>query len=101
MTTCVSLVSSSDQVYQLLSHGRWFSSGIPASSTTKIGRHDIAEILLKVALKHQKINQSNLSLAWIILKVFAFKIMSDYPDSQPAWQSLNYIENEIVSGKLH
>jgi hypothetical protein len=33
----------------LLAHGRWFS---PASSTTKTGRHDIAEILLKVALKH-------------------------------------------------
>ena len=30
--------------------GRWFSSGTPASSTTKTGRHDIAEILLKVAL---------------------------------------------------
>jgi hypothetical protein len=29
------------------------------SSTTKAGRHDIAEILLKVALKYQKsINQS-------------------------------------------
>jgi hypothetical protein len=26
----------------------------PASSTTKTGRHDIAEILQKVALKHQK-----------------------------------------------
>jgi hypothetical protein len=25
-----------------------------ASSTTKTGRHDIAEILLKVVLKHQK-----------------------------------------------
>jgi hypothetical protein len=36
--------------------GRWFSPGTPASSTTKTGRHDIAEILLKVALKHQKIN---------------------------------------------
>jgi hypothetical protein len=35
-------------------HGRWFSPGTPASSTTKNGRHDIAEILLKVALKHQK-----------------------------------------------
>jgi hypothetical protein len=35
-------------------HGRWFSPGTPASSTTKTGRHDIAEILLKVALKHQK-----------------------------------------------
>jgi hypothetical protein len=31
----------------------------PASSTTKTGRHDIAEILLKVALKHQKSNQIN------------------------------------------
>ena len=37
-------------VYQLLTHGRWFSPGTPASSTTKTGRHDIAEILLKVAL---------------------------------------------------
>jgi hypothetical protein len=39
------LVAVSDKVYQLLAHGRWFS---PASSTTKTGRHDIAEILLKV-----------------------------------------------------
>jgi hypothetical protein len=39
-----------DKVYQLLAHGRWFSLGTPASSTTKTGRHDIAEILLKVAL---------------------------------------------------
>jgi hypothetical protein len=30
-----------------------------ASSTTKTGRHDIAEILLKVALKHQKSIKSN------------------------------------------
>jgi len=36
--------------YQLLAHGRWFSLGTPTSSTTKTGRHDIAEILLKVAL---------------------------------------------------
>jgi hypothetical protein len=28
--------------------------GTSASSTTKTGRHDIAEILLKVVLKHQK-----------------------------------------------
>jgi hypothetical protein len=42
----------------LLAHGRWFSPGIPASSTTKTGRHDIAEILLKVALNTKAINQS-------------------------------------------
>jgi len=34
----------------LLAHGRWFSAGTPDSSTTKTGRHDITEILLKVAL---------------------------------------------------
>ena len=53
---CTRLASASDKVYQLLAHGQWFSPGTPASSTTKTGRHDIhvAEILLKVALKHQK-----------------------------------------------
>jgi hypothetical protein len=43
-----------DQVYQLLAHGRWFSPGSPALSTTKTGRHDLAEILLKVALSKTK-----------------------------------------------
>jgi hypothetical protein len=33
----------------LLARGRWFSPGTPASSTTKTDRHDIAEVLLKVA----------------------------------------------------
>jgi hypothetical protein len=46
--------AASDKVYRLLAHGRWFSPGTPASSTTKTCCHDIAEILLKVALKHQK-----------------------------------------------
>jgi hypothetical protein len=39
-------------------HGRWFSPSTPAFSTGKTGRRDIAEILLRVALKHQKLNQS-------------------------------------------
>ena len=42
----------------MIAHGRWFFPGTPASSTTKTGRHNIAEILLKVALKQQKINQN-------------------------------------------
>jgi hypothetical protein len=45
---------ASDKVYQLFAHGRWFSPGTPASSTTKTGRHDIAES----GVKHQKINLS-------------------------------------------
>jgi hypothetical protein len=44
------LAAASDKVYQLFAHGRWFSPGTPFSSTTKTGRYDIAEILLKVAL---------------------------------------------------
>jgi hypothetical protein len=42
----------------MLPRGGWFSPGIPASTTTKTGRQDIAEILLKVALssKNQSIN---------------------------------------------
>jgi hypothetical protein len=45
----LNITAACDKVYhyQLLAHGRWFS---PASCTTKTGRHDIAEILLKVAL---------------------------------------------------
>jgi hypothetical protein len=43
------ITKKSDKVYQLLAHGRWFSLCTPASATTLTGRHDIAEILLKVA----------------------------------------------------
>jgi hypothetical protein len=47
---CTRLIGASDNVYQLLTHGHCFSPGTPAFSTTKSGRHDITEILLKVAL---------------------------------------------------
>ena len=43
---CPRLAAASDKVYQLLAHSRCFSPGTPASSTsstTKTGRHDIAE----------------------------------------------------------
>jgi hypothetical protein len=45
----------------LLAHGQWFSPGTPAFSATKTGHHDIAEILLKVALNtiNQSINREN------------------------------------------
>ena len=47
---CTLPAAASDKVY------RWFSHGTPVSSTTKTGRHAIADILLKVALN--TINQS-------------------------------------------
>jgi hypothetical protein len=46
---CTRLTAPSDKVYQLLAYGRWFSPGIPASSTTKTGRHDIVESGVKTA----------------------------------------------------
>jgi hypothetical protein len=49
---CTRLTAASDKVYQLFVHGQWFSPGTPASSTTKTGRHDIVEILVKVALNN-------------------------------------------------
>ena len=55
---CTRLAVASDKIYQLLAHGWWFSPGTLASSTPKTGRHDITEILLIVALKHQTSNQS-------------------------------------------
>jgi hypothetical protein len=47
---CTRLTAASEKAYQLLAHDRWFSLGTPASSITRTCRHDIAEILLKVAL---------------------------------------------------
>ena len=39
-----------DKGCQWLAAGRWFSPGPPVSSTNKTDRHDLTEILLKVAL---------------------------------------------------
>jgi hypothetical protein len=36
----------------------WFSPGTPVSSTNKTDRHDITEILLKVALNNINLNQT-------------------------------------------
>jgi hypothetical protein len=56
---CTRLAAASDKVCHLLAYGRLFSPGIPASSTTKTDRHDIAEILLKVALTTRNQIKSN------------------------------------------
>ena len=59
---CTRLAAASDKSYQLVAHGRWFSPG--TSSTTKTGRHDKTEILLKPqsGVKHNKSsNQANVA----------------------------------------
>jgi hypothetical protein len=56
----------------LIAHGRWFSPGTPASSTTKTGRHDIAEILLKVALNTKNHQIKNVYVDFVDLYVATF-----------------------------
>ena len=72
---CTRLIAASNKVYQLLAHGRWFTPGTLASSTTKTGRHDIAEILLKVALN--TINQK--------------QIQEEHRNTLPSWNSIHDI----------
>jgi hypothetical protein len=67
--------SASNKVYQLLAHGRWISPGTPPSSTTKTGRHDIAEILMKVALN--TINQK--------------QIQEEHRNTLPSWNIIHDI----------
>jgi hypothetical protein len=64
--------SASIKDYQLLIHGRWFSPGTPASSTTKTGRHEIAEILLKAALNTKNQIKSIILLIRYILGKLQF-----------------------------
>ena len=47
-----------DKVRQCFALDRWFSLSPPVSSTNKTDRHDITEILLKVALSTIKPNQT-------------------------------------------
>jgi hypothetical protein len=56
----------------LLAQGGWFSPGTPASSTTKTGHHDIAEILLKVALNtsNSNSNSTGISVKGGVIKLF-------------------------------
>jgi len=65
----------------LLAHGRWFSQGTPASSTNKTSRHDIAEILLKVALntKNQINHYEKIILKFVVLSVALVR-------SAPFWE---------------
>jgi hypothetical protein len=89
---CTRLEGGSDKVYQLLAHVRWSSPGTPASSTTKTGRHDIAEILLKVALKHQKSKKSNL------INILTYKVVIIYQLLDPhLMQHTQNVKNIFLS----
>ena len=91
---CTRLAAASDKVYQLLAHDRWFSPGTPTSSTTKTGRHKIAENIAESGVKHnQSINQSIKSINFLITRSNRF---SHCPQG---WMSLNYYNTFINTFK--
>jgi len=56
--------------------GRWVSPGPPVSSTNKTDRHDIAEILLKVALNALKQTKiSSICLKFVKLCFIHFQVL--------------------------
>jgi hypothetical protein len=75
-----------DKVYQWLATGRWFSSGPPDSSINNTDRHDIAEILLKVAL-----NTINLTLS-----LLCDRSLRDI-DILPGWYIVHYRTEHIFT----
>ena len=79
---CTRFTAASDKVYQLLAQDRWFFPGTPASSTTKTGRHDIAEILLKLVL-NTKIQ--------IQIQYNRFR----FPQEYPGWVHTHLNENNF------
>ena len=91
---CTRLAAASDKVYQLLAHGRWFSPGTMASSTTKTGRHDLVEILLKVAL-NTKINKIKTAVNFIYITSELSALIICRISFIYNRQVLNYMEIEL------
>ena len=58
----------SDEICQWLATGRWFSPSTQVSSTNKTDRHDITEILLKVALNTIKQTNKHRSLVYVFIE---------------------------------
>jgi hypothetical protein len=71
-----------------------------ASSTTKTSRHDIAEILLKLALKHQtSINQSNITVCLLDM-IWCFNANFNNI-SAISWRLVLVVEEATVPEKKH
>ena len=83
----------------MLADGWWFSPGTPASSTTKTGRHDIDEIMLKVVLNTKNQNQSERKK--VVKSVIQLELSSMTPDLVHKFQIICYKEIKLKSLSGH
>jgi hypothetical protein len=93
--------------------GRWFSPGTPVSSTNKTGRHDITEILLKVALNTiienkclsvYRLNRSHLSSSLQFILTGCYNVVMEtqisYGTNQKHWFSYGMTYDvHVMSGE--
>jgi hypothetical protein len=89
MARCTALC---DKACQWLATGRWFSPGPSVFSTNKTGRHDIAEILLKVSLNFITLRFTASDYNFGIVKLFKFFYLS--------WCKSNY-HRSWLEGRRH
>jgi len=101
---CTRLTATSDKVYQLLAHGQWFSPGTLASSTTKTGRRDIAEILLNVALNTKNQSIKSIKFSSCIRLIASFNIEANLIGNLKAFSYISwyryYHENDKITGDI-
>jgi len=91
------------KVCQWIGAGRWFSPGTPVSSTSKTDRHDMSEILLKMALNtitplviylHCDLLYANTTSLYYPFIVTTFRVDSHW--SYGSW-IYNYVYNQCIS----
>ena len=68
-----------DKVCQGLVTGGWFSPGTPVSSTNKTDRHDITEIVLKMALS--TIYHTILTELEYFIQIYQFVLLNNFLDT--------------------
>ena len=87
-------ITLSDKVCQWLAAGLWFSSGTPVFSTNKAYHHNIAEILLKVAL-------NTITLTLIIRTRSTEKIMEERTSTTVQQNKRTKAWTNITNRELH
>jgi len=86
------------RVCHWLATGWWFSPGPPVSSTNKTDRHDITEILLKVALSaiKQSIYHEHLYLYHEHCRNIAHWTLKQHTTNQ-LWIKIMFLQNECMA----